>query len=448
MRRFAYIFIVVFILGLAQLGYSYRQEAVAQEDSGNVCTAIVERAITSTQQFCSQQGRHTACYGNDLVDASPHANVIDFIFDVPGDISDVGAIETLQLSGLNADDGRWGIVKMELQANIPSARPENVSAVVFGNVVMENAASLNGVSLPVTLAKQFGLDLRDAPAYAGAIVFSGEIDMELLAVQRTEDGEWLRVEVPETGEFAWARTSAVSFDGDVASLPVAGMEEETVYRPMQAFYFSAHDDSNQISCSEFPASGMLVQTPQGVAEILLLINEVHIELGSTAFISAEPGGDMLFALLEGHSTVTANGVAVDVPAGYSTVIPLDANMHASGAPAEPAMMSEDMMARMSKLPLGLLKTPMTVTEEGEVAAAELITICHATGNEGGVTISVAEDAVDSHIAHGDDRGACLEGTDPGNSGNAGGDPPGGGPPGGDPPGGGPPSDNPNAGPKK
>ncbi|MCI0709072.1 MAG: hypothetical protein L0154_02820 [Chloroflexi bacterium] len=442
MRRFAYIFIVVFILGLAQLGYSYKQEAVAQEDSGNVCTAIVEQAITSTQQFCSQQGRHTACYGNDLVDASPHASVVDFTFDVPGDVSDVSAIESLQLSGLNADDGRWGIVKMELQANIPSARPENVSAVVFGNVVMENAANLNGVSLPVTLTKQFGLDLRDAPAYAGDIVFSGEIDMELLAVQRTEDGEWLRVEVPESGEFAWARTSAVTFEGDVASLPVAGMEEETLYRPMQAFYFSAHDDSSQISCSEFPASGMLVQTPEGVAEISLLINEVNIELGSTAFISTEPGGEMLFALLEGHSTVTANGVAVDVPAGSFTVIPMDASLHANGRPADAQVMSEEMMARIKLLPLGLLKTPMTVTENGEVAAAELTTICHATGNEGGVTISVAEDALDSHLAHGDTEGACPEDTSPGNSGSQGGNP------NEEPPGGGPPEDNPNAGPKK
>jgi hypothetical protein len=450
MRRFAYIFIVVFILGLAQLGYSHQQEVVAQEDTGNVCTAIVEKAITSTQQNCVQQGRHTACYGNDLVDASPHASVVDFTFDIPGDVSDVGAIQSMQLSGFNPDDGRWGIVKMELQANIPSARPENVSAVVFGNVVMEDAANLNGASLPITMSKHFGLQLRDKAAYAGEVVFDAELGAELLAVQRTEDGEWLRVEVPETGTFAWARTSAVSFEGDVDALPVAGMDEENVYRPMQAFYFSAHDDSSQISCAEFPPSGMLVQTPEGVAEISLLINEVHVELGSTAFISAQPGGEMLFALLEGHSTVTANGVSVEVPQGQFTHIPLDANGHANGRPADAQEMTEEMRGRMGMVPLGLLKVPM-VPGEGDdiVEVADLVTVCHVTGvpSENDHTIAVSESAVESHLGHGDYLGACTA------SGASGGNPPGqsGENPGqsGENPGqgGGPPADNPNAGPK-
>lgn len=64
--------------------------------------------------------------------------------------------------------------------------------------------------------------------------------------------------------------------------------------------------------------------------------------------------------------------------------------------------------------------------EGGTPAAETVTVCHQTGNSG-VTLTVAESALDAHLGHGDSTGPCPESADPGsnNNGKGNGDPKGG-----------------------
>ena len=70
----------------------------------------------------------------------------------------------------------------------------------------------------------------------------------------------------------------------------------TQYGPMQAFYLKT--GSKATSCEEAPNDGLLVQTPEGIAEVRLWINEVKIRLGSTAFIQSSPGNSMTIKTLE------------------------------------------------------------------------------------------------------------------------------------------------------
>ncbi|MFN8372502.1 MAG: hypothetical protein U0694_06460 [Anaerolineae bacterium] len=49
---------------------------------------------------------------------------------------------------------------------------------------------------------------------------------------------------------------------------------------------------------EAPDSGILIQTPQGAGTINLVVNEVEITLGSTAYMTAGDG-EMTVSLIEG-----------------------------------------------------------------------------------------------------------------------------------------------------
>jgi hypothetical protein len=127
------------------------------------------------------------------------------------------------------------------------------------------------------------------------------------------------------------------------------------FGPMQAFYFqSGLDDA---PCAEAPDSGILIQTPEGVAEVNLLVNEVDIRLGSTAYLQAQPNREMTISVVEGQATVTAQGTSVLVPAGTRARVPMDANALASGVPVGPEPYTDGDLAA---LPLGNLAQEIVV----------------------------------------------------------------------------------------
>jgi hypothetical protein len=65
------------------------------------------------------------------------------------------------------------------------------------------------------------------------------------------------------------------------------------------------------------------------------VNEVSIELGSTAYLQAEPGGEMAVSVVDGGASVSAQGVTIETPAGSQTTIPLDEDGLADGPPTDP-----------------------------------------------------------------------------------------------------------------
>jgi hypothetical protein len=78
-----------------------------------------------------------------------------------------------------------------------------------------------------------------------------------------------------------------------------------------------------------------VQTPEGAGEIILLVNGVEIRMGSTVYMQATPDDYLTVNVLEGHVTLTANGVSQMTPAGTRSRVPLGADGLASGAPEYP-----------------------------------------------------------------------------------------------------------------
>lgn len=127
------------------------------------------------------------------------------------------------------------------------------------------------------------------------------------------------------------------------------------YNPMQAFYFhSASDDS---ACAEAPESGMLIQTPEGVAKVSLLINEVSVELGSTVFFQTQEDGELTVRVVEGAAHVEGMGRASTAFAGSELTVPLDARMQMSGPPTNAKPYETE---KVDPLPLELLEREVTV----------------------------------------------------------------------------------------
>jgi len=351
------------------------------------CPALVQSALQAADESCSALGRNQACYGNVRLTAVPQSGISDFNFAAAGDIVDVGAVKTLALSSMNASIGEWGVALLRVQANLPDTLPgQNVTFLLFGEVEIENAVPTN-VEAPTPLPSPTptileitannAVNVRAEPSRSGAIIGSLVAGQTLMADGRSEAGDWLRVQLTDGGP-GWVFAEIVTIDGDPSLLPVVDNSEtgesstvedappQPLFGAMQAFYFNT--GVGDAPCAEAPDSGILIQTPQGAGTVDLLANEVAITLGSTAYLQAQAGGDMIVTVVEGQATVTALGTTVVAPAGTRVRIPLDGNRAASGPPVGPEPYDA---AGLAALPLVLLPDVITVAAsltEDEIAA--------------------------------------------------------------------------------
>jgi hypothetical protein len=141
--------------------------------------------------------------------------------------------------------------------------------------------------------------------------------------------------------------------GDVSLTNVAPEAESP-----QAFYFSTGIGDSP--CAEAPASGVLVQSPQGAGTISLTLNGVEVTMGSTLYFNGAPNEDMTIAVLEGEATLTQNDESVTLTAGLQTSVALDSDGNATGAFSDPAPYETE---SYSTLPVILL--PETIGASAE-----------------------------------------------------------------------------------
>ncbi|MEO8394813.1 MAG: SH3 domain-containing protein [Chloroflexota bacterium] len=298
-----------------------------------VCGAVVERALDAVGQSCTALARNRACYGYVSLQATAREGAENFSFTQKGDLVSVADIDTLRLSRYDAAANSWGIALMKLQANLPNSLPgQNVSFLIFGDVQVQNAG---GGASPATVqvSVKSNANIRSTPSTSGTVIGSFAKGDTTTADGRTSDGSWLRIQLPDSDALGWVFASLVTVTGDAAALAVVdSTQAETVYTPMQAFYFQS--GIAQIGCKEVPQDGILIQTPKGAGQVNLRANDVEIQLGSTAYLQAQPNGAMTISVVEGEGHITAQGVTVAVPAGTFATIPMDANMRASGSPTD------------------------------------------------------------------------------------------------------------------
>lgn len=313
MKRFPLLFILWLITSITITSF-------AQSD----CPAIIQFALNSTDEFCKDTGRNEACFGhvNLTAEAQPDADAFDFV--EVGDIVNVATIRSLRLSTLDTSAGAWGVVLMRVQANLPDSLPgQNVTFMLFGDTEIRNAATSvadqNAPTVDAQIASSLNANVRVGPNSTMAVLASIPNGTQVVANGQSPNSEWIRIIIPdtETDQLGWISSQLVITSSDFTSLNVIEPGQPQ-FGPMQAFYLSTGIGAP--ACNELPDNGLLVQTPKGVGEINLLVNEVEISMGSTVFLSAPRDDDddddeninvnsMKVKTIEGAAIVNINGDA-------------------------------------------------------------------------------------------------------------------------------------------
>jgi hypothetical protein len=335
---------------------------VAAQDE--VCTAIIQEALAVVGEACAATGRNQACYGNIQLAVTPREGAAAFTFDQPGDLIDITDVQTLRLSALDTDDSTWGVALMQLQANLPATLPgQNVTFLLFGDVEMENAVETSAPLTTIEASAGGEINVRSGPSTNASIAGSLASGETVTVNGRNADSTWLRIVIPDSDSLGWVRADLVTTQGDMSTLAVVEADDlELPFTPMQAFYFRT--GLTGTTCTEAPPDGILIQTPEGAGEIVLRANDVDIQLGSTAYLRAQPGDTMSVSVLEGQGVVTANGSSVTLPEGTWTEIPLSDDLIPTGAPGAPRPYDD---TTLQTLPIEVLPREIVIAPPADEA---------------------------------------------------------------------------------
>lgn len=349
-------FLLLIVLAVSWPGPVLSQSAPA------TCPQIVRFALDRTGDACDGVGQNQACYGHVLVDAVPRIGVEGFEFETVGDTAPLVDVEALRLSAMDLEFGTWGVALISLQAYLQYAAPQDVTFLLFGDVEIADATE-PVASIPVVVRATEFVNGRISPFPDAGVLEALVPGQTLTAKGRTADNAWLRVVLPVTGRLGWVDAQFLRTESDVSQLAIAD-GATPYYGPMQAFYFRSGDEDAY--CPESPDSGLLIQTPEGVAEVTLLVNEVNIEMQATAFLQAQPGGEMTVGVLDGWAEVEVAGRRQPVFAGTQVTVPVNDSLEAAGDVSEPAPYD---IASLHGLPLASLKK--TVGLAAPLSDAEL-----------------------------------------------------------------------------
>lgn len=300
--------------------------ASAQSDT---CPVLVQDALRSLSDLCAGAARNEACYGNRLIDVVARDEAEGLRFSNPGDVEALAKISSFRLSAMIQPD-EWGVALMLVQANLPDTLPgQNVTMILAGDLTIEDRGA---ALVRIEVTSTGNINVRSGPGTGNAVLTTLTRGQVVVADGRNAAGDWLRIVLDDELN-GWVSAPLVTSEGDLSTLAeiAPGADGAVVrYGPMQAFYFRS--GIGEAQCAEAPPDGILLQTPAGAERITLLVNEARIELGSTVFLTANPGAVMRVAVVEGDANVTAEGRTVRAVAGTQAVIPLDEAGIASGTP--------------------------------------------------------------------------------------------------------------------
>jgi hypothetical protein len=312
------------------------------------CPDLVARALDITDGVCEDTLLDHACYGNITISADSVGDPADFHFSQTGDKEALVKFRELRLGSIGPElqeivEGEpleWGISLMRIRAGLPDTSIEGVDLVMFGNVnIIEKHEDANSDQqlTEVTVSARRDANVRALPSSSTEVpvISSYASGDEFTLSGRNEAGDWLRVLVDD--QYGWvSRVLTSATEEQVASLSIVpsnlkpSENDNVVFGPMQAFYFQSGTDDSP--CAAVPDSGILVETPDGVGTIRLRVNEALLDIGSTVYLQAQPGGTMKVSVLEGLVIVNADSQQVAVTAGTEVVVPLNNDLTVQGPP--------------------------------------------------------------------------------------------------------------------
>ena len=323
------------------------------------CPQTVLLALARAGTVCREITPNQACMGNGTVEAALESGT----FAVPGDVVPVGALRELHTGG----GAEWSVVTLKIQADLIDAQQRSITLLLFGEVAITNDVPY-APTLPITATGL--LYVRTDPRPDADIVTQLGLRDAATAIGRTDDRAWLRIIIPGTGDFGWVSTAVLAADGDIQTLPV--VDKNTPYeRPFQVF--TLRTGAGDAPCTGAPESGLLLQTPNTVTPVTLVINGAILRLAATAFVQAVPGEALTVDVLDGQAEILVGDVTRFIPAGARIAIPLDEGGQVSGPPAaaEPYTLSRLEVLPVNNLPYRFTLRPALTQAEIDTQTAQV-----------------------------------------------------------------------------
>lgn len=320
------------------------------------CPTLVREAFTAASLVCDALNPGAACVGNGLVEALARTPAEGFQFSAPGDRTSFAELAELRVRTLNTANNIWAVVVAD--ARFPTTEGNAVSArlIAAGDLTIANAGEVTEATFPTArVAATGGVNVRSAPNTTSTIVYQLGTDAQFLATGRTVDNAWVRIEIPSFfGGIGWVFAQFIDVPGGLDALQFVDENsprpnlDAPEFGPMQAFQLlSAPTDPG---CVDVPPSGLLIQSPNGLASALRLrVNGVLLELNGTAFLTATVDAGLQIVILEGEARVESVGTSVSLNAGAEARVPLNSDLQ----PSTPASAPYD-EALAALLPLDLL----------------------------------------------------------------------------------------------
>lgn len=163
----------------------------------------------------------------------------------------------------------------------------------------------------------------------GDIISVADIQSMQLSPMDEENGVWglalmkLQANIPDTVP---GQNVTFLLFGDVQITSALDQYDNIDATPMQAFYLQT--GVGDAGCEEAPESGLLVQTPEGINEIVFNINGVDVAMGSTILFQAQPNQDMSVSALEGSAMINIDGEIFSAVEGTQLRVLLDESLQA------------------------------------------------------------------------------------------------------------------------
>ncbi|MAU08904.1 MAG: hypothetical protein CL607_03715 [Anaerolineaceae bacterium] len=312
------------------------EQPPAQADQ---CPIQVQQSFDTTEQTCTDLLPGIACVGNGTVQSQPRNASETFAFAQSGDRTEFSALDSLTLQTLSSANQVWTV--MQAQAPFSTRAGSggaNASLVAFGDVSLTNTGDdFDPNFLTASVLAQQGLNVRRTPDERGVVVYQLKPTDEVVVTGRTIDDQWVRIVIPNAfAGVGWAYAPYIDVPGGITELPIVAVNSEPPeleapeFGPMQAFTLRSSQYPN---CENMPDSGILIQSPDGLADALLIrINGVRIELNGAMFVQAQPSANLEIDVLEGEAVVSANGSSATANAGNAVTVLLTEDMQANGTP--------------------------------------------------------------------------------------------------------------------
>jgi hypothetical protein len=348
------------------------------------CPAQAAAAFNATRLICENLQDGQACLGNGIVETT--ARVEGAALAQPADRRALTDFSSLRLRTLDTENGLLTVLAARPRMLTTNNQLVNVLLIAFGDVTLtDDADVVQEVAGQRTgrVIADFGLNIRRRPDGGADVLWQLRPGETVTVTGRLADRSWVRVIIPNGfGTPGWVYAPYLDVAGGIETVAVVDVntpaptpvpQQTPEFTNMQALLVSSRDVDP--ACADAPNSGLLLQTPDGVAaRVRTRINKVIVEFNGTLFIRSQPNGSFSAIVLEGEARFIAGGFRSETVAGQEVVVSVDGQLQATSAPVpdtyDPAL--------VRNLPAALLGRPVvlpvveapTVSEAAAPSTAE------------------------------------------------------------------------------